>query len=80
MKSHEDGRSPLAIGYAWATRVSTIGFTIVIPTLLGVWLDHKLGTLVLFLILGTLLGMGIGFLSLMRIVKEESAKNKTHDA
>lgn len=65
-----DGRSPLAIGYAWATRISGIGFEMALPAFLGLWLDRKLGTVALFLILGTFIGMGIGFLQLLRIAKE----------
>ncbi len=66
----DDGRSPLAIGYAWAARIMSISFEMVLPALLGVWLDQKLGTVVLFLLLGLMLGMFVGFLQLLKIVKE----------
>lgn len=67
----EDDRSPLANGYAWATRITGIGLEMALPVLLGAWLDRKLGTLVLFVLLGTFLGLGIGFVQLLKIVREE---------
>ena len=65
-----DDRSPLAVGYAWAARIFSIGIEMVIPILLGIWLDRKLGTVVLFLLLGVALGMGIAVMQLVRIVQE----------
>ena len=68
--SKEDDRSPLAIGYAWAARVMAIGFEVVLPILLGVWIDYLLGTVVLFMFLGLLLGGFVGFTQLLKIVRE----------
>ena len=66
----EDDRSPFAIGYAWAARIMAIGFEAALPILLGVWIDYLLGTVVLFLFLGLLLGGFIGYMQLLKIVKE----------
>ena len=66
----DDDRSSLALGYAKAARVFSIGIEMVIPILLGVWLDWKLGTVVLFLLLGVALGMGIAVMQLVRIAQE----------
>lgn len=65
-----DGRSPFAVGYAWAVRISNLGIEMALPILLGVWLDHLLGTVVVFLLLGIFLGMAIAVLQLIKIVRE----------
>ncbi len=67
----KDDRSPLAVGYGWAAQITGIGFEFVLPILVGVWLDRKLGTLILFLFAGLLLGMGIAFVRLREIVRQK---------
>jgi len=68
--SEDDDRSPFAVGYAWAARIMAIGFEAVLPILLGVWVDYLLGTVVLFLFLGLLLGSLVGLMQLLKIVRE----------
>lgn len=46
----------------------------------GYWLDKKLGTLPLFIILGTLLGASAGFLNIYRAVYTEKKNNKDSSA
>jgi len=54
----------------WA--YASVGLELVIPVALltygGYWLDGRLSTLPLFLILGVFLGMAIGFISVFRRV------------
>ncbi len=66
----KDDRSPLAVGYAWAARITGIGIEFVIPILVGVWLDRLLGTLIVFLLVGLFFGMGIGFIRLREIIRQ----------
>jgi F0F1-type ATP synthase assembly protein I len=47
-----------------------IAFGMVVPAVIGIWLDRLLGTVVLFAILGTILGMALGFWQLLKIAKE----------
>jgi hypothetical protein len=51
-----DDRSPAAIAYSWASRIIVVAMEMVLPGLAGHWLDTKLGTVVLFLLIG--LGLG----------------------
>jgi len=51
-----DDRSQLARAYQWATRIMVVSLEMVLPGLAGYWLDLKLGTVVLF----TLVGFGFG--------------------
>lgn len=66
----DDERSPLAVGYVWAVRITEIGLEMTLPVLLGVWLDRKFGTVVIFVVLGLLLGMGIGLTQLLKIARD----------
>lgn len=42
----------LALGLGWTT-----AFSLMIPLLAGIWLDKKLGTTPLFILIGTVLGI-----------------------
>jgi F0F1-type ATP synthase assembly protein I len=41
----------------------------VIPGILGYWVDRQLGTLMVFLVLGVVLGMASGMVHLIRFTK-----------
>jgi len=71
-----DDRSPFAIGYGWAARIMGIGIETIVPILLGALVDYWLGTVVLFLFLGLLLGCFVGYTQLLKIVREEDSKKK----
>ena len=68
---HEDLRAPWAIGFAKASEITGIALQAIFPALLGVWLDLKCGTLVLFFFLGLVLGMTSAVISLLKFVKKE---------
>ena len=67
-----DDRSPLAIGYGLAARIMSIGFEAAFPILLGALVDYYLGTVVLFLLPGLLLGCFVGYVRLLKIIQETS--------
>jgi F0F1-type ATP synthase assembly protein I len=71
-----DGRSPIAVAMHWATQVTTISIEMVLPILLGVWVDRRLGTKVLFTILGGIGGMWLGIWNLIRVAKVLAAGDK----
>lgn len=64
-----DQRSPIAVGIAWASRVMTISLTMVVPGLVGYWVDGKLGTKLLFLLVGMILGMGTAMWQLLQLAR-----------
>jgi F0F1-type ATP synthase assembly protein I len=53
----------------WATRVSSVGFAMVLPTALGYWLDSKWGTAPWLVILGACIGFATAMLDLMKLAK-----------
>ena len=67
MKDSSDGRSPVAIAASWASRVLTISLEMVLPGLAGYWLDQRLGTRVLFLLIGLALGMALAMWQLVQL-------------
>ncbi|QGP91767.1 Putative F0F1-ATPase subunit Ca2+/Mg2+ transporter [Neomoorella glycerini] len=75
----------------YANMAFSFGVTMIAGTLLGLygggWLDRRLGTSPLFLLAGVLLGIGVGFrsvLSELRVLEKEApgiktdAQDKTH--
>ena len=57
--------------YQWSARISTIAIEMVIPALIGIWLDQLMGTVVLLTIFGVFLGMALGFWQLLKIANAE---------
>jgi F0F1-type ATP synthase assembly protein I len=69
VNDRHDDRSPFAVAMEWSARLTTISMELVLPALGGYWLDQRLGTRVLFLILGVMLGFVAATLSLVRLTK-----------
>jgi F0F1-type ATP synthase assembly protein I len=65
----------MAIAFQWSATIMTISAEMVVPGLLGYWLDQRLGTHVLFLLVGFAVGGTLATLALMRIAK--NAKKRT---
>lgn len=64
-KSPADGRSPTARAAAWVSRITTISLEMVVPGLIGYWLDLQLGTQVVLMLLGFALGMYVAIRHLL---------------
>jgi len=58
--------------YQWSARMTTIALEMVIPALIGIWLDRLLGTVALLTVLGIFFGMALGFWQLLKIAREAS--------
>jgi F0F1-type ATP synthase assembly protein I len=69
MTEPPDDHSPLADAAEWTARITTICLELLLPIAGGCWLDHWLGTHVLFLIIGVILGFAVSLLSLLQISK-----------
>ena len=79
MTNPPDDRSPMALAYAWAARVMTVSIEMVVPGVVGFWLDQRLGTKVLLTVVGLALGMSVGMWHLLRMTKSmpnESSETK----
>ena len=71
VKTNPDDRSPIARAAAWSARILTVAMEMVLPGLLGYWLDEKLGTKVLFLLVGLMLGCTAATLHLVQMIRSQ---------
>ncbi len=69
MSHPPDNRAPWAAAWGWASLVISISLEMVLPGLLGYWVDRQLGTVMVFLVLGLALGMTAGLIQLIGIAK-----------
>ena len=74
MDESRDDRSPLALAYGWAVRITSISLEMVVPGLIGLWIDRQLGTVLLFLVLGVIVGFTTGMLHLIRLAAAASRR------
>ena len=79
VNSPPEDRSPLAEASAWASRIMTISAEMVVPGLIGLWLDRWLGTWFLLALAGFAGGLTLGIWHLIRLTGPD-AKRKTSDA
>jgi F0F1-type ATP synthase assembly protein I len=56
----------------WATRIMTISMEMVLPGLAGYWIDQKLHTVALFMLIGFALGCTAAVVQLMRLVRSDN--------
>ena len=50
----------------------------VVPGLIGLWIDRQLGTVMVFLVLGVALGMTTGMLHLVRLASSVGQNGPSH--
>ena len=62
--------------YQWAAQASVIALEMVIPAAIGVGLDRLFGTVILFALLGAVLGMTLGFWQLIKIAFNQTENSK----
>jgi len=72
----QDDRSAISVAYAWATRVMVIAAEMVVPGLAGLWIDQKIGSVVVFALLGFAFGITVSIMHLIRMTKTDSNLNK----
>ncbi len=64
----------MARALAWVSRITTISLQMVVPAVIGYWIDRRLTTIPLFTLFGSALGMVSGMLQLVRITKEQNSR------
>jgi F0F1-type ATP synthase assembly protein I len=75
VKNPSDERTPAATAYQWATRIMVLSLEMVLPGLAGYWLDQRLGTVVLFMMIGFGLGCTAAAVQLNQIAKSNRDSN-----
>ena len=69
MPRNTDDRAAMAKAMDWVSRIISACVMSVLPALGGYFLDNWLGTKIVFILLGMLLGGGIGFYQLRKLVE-----------
>jgi F0F1-type ATP synthase assembly protein I len=69
-----DDRSPMTLAIEWSTRLTAIGLEMALPAAAGHWLDLRLGTSPVFVILGAMLGFVAGMFTLLQIARQQGGK------
>lgn len=59
----------------WATRIMTISVEMVLPGVLGLWVDGKLGTGALFTLLGAASGLTLAIWHLLRMTSSQPKRS-----
>ncbi len=76
-----DDRSATAKAAAWTSRIMTISLEMVVPGLVGYWLDTKLGTKFVLMLAGFVLGFTAAIKHLLHLTQKKSeAKKSTSQA
>ena len=80
MTKSTDDRSPTAKAYQWSTRIMVVSLEMVLPGLAGLWLDRRLGTVVLLMLIGFAVGGTTAVLHLMHMIRDENqVRSKTQN-
>ena len=78
MTGPADDRSPMALAVGLASVIVSIALEMVIPAVVGHWLDDRWSTGPLLALLGLMLGMIVAGWHLIRVVAKLSAANSDH--
>lgn len=74
-----DDRSLMAKAMSWSAMITSIAVEMSVPPLVGLWIDQKLRTRVVFVLLGAVLGMTVGLVHLIRLTKQLTANGRDKD-
>lgn len=64
----------IARAWGWSSQVTSIALEMVIPGLIGLWIDRTLGTVMVFLVGGVIFGMTAGIIHLVQFARRISEK------
>jgi hypothetical protein len=66
--------TPVVIAYQWAARIISLAMEMVAPGLAGLWIDRRLGTKVVFTLLGFAGGVTLAIWQLVRMTSPPKHK------
>jgi len=72
VEDKSEDRSPTASAIEWSARLMTIGLEMALPAGGGYWLDLRIGTSPVFVIVGAVLGFGAGMSHLLQIARQKA--------
>ncbi len=75
-ESDVDDRAPMAKAMDWVSRIISASLMMVLPCVLGYFVDQWLGTWILFTLLGLALGMTGGMMQLFKLAQLSSRETR----
>lgn len=72
MVEQPESQSPLGVGFALASRITTVGIAFALPPAIGFVVDRWLGTTLVATLIGVLLGFVAGILQTVRMAQQLS--------
>ena len=77
MNHTEDDRSPTAKAFSKVSEITSISLMMIIPAIIGYFVDQRLGTLILFTAIGLIVGMSAAIWQLVKFVALENQKEQS---
>jgi len=77
-KQH-DQPPPLVEALQWTSRITMIALEMAVPGVIGYWLDRRLGTGFLLLLLGVIAGFATGMISLVNLARQSKSDRQDDD-
>ena len=74
-----DDRPPMAVAMQWVSQITTVALEMVLPAVLGLWVDGKWNTEPWFLICGAVGGFALGMWHLLQMAKTSEKPPETRD-
>jgi ATP synthase protein I len=74
-----DQPPPLVTAVQWVSRITSIALEMALPGALGYWLDRRLGTGFLLLIVGVVLGFVTGLIRLIGLARQSQLDQRDDD-
>jgi F0F1-type ATP synthase assembly protein I len=71
------GASSIVEAMKWVSVVTSVVGVMTVPALVGIWIDHLLGTKCFFVILGVIVGFVGGMYSLLDMVKTKAGAHQS---
>jgi hypothetical protein len=69
----KDDRPPLVVALEWVGKITGVALEMVVPGIIGTWLDRRWGTRYLTLV-GLVIGVGVGIWHLLILTGSENGK------
>ncbi len=63
---------PLSIGMMWASRVTSLALGFALPPTLGAWVDNRYGSRPAGVLVGTAIGMVVGFVQVLQLARSSA--------
>lgn len=70
----------MVVAAEWVSRITTVALEMALPPALGYWADQSLGTGVVLVVTGGIVGLTVGTWHLIRIANASQRQPKVHRA